>query len=245
MTSHKINCIIIEDELPASILLEMHMAKFDFLDLKGKFMSTNNAINLIKSQKIDLLFLDINLPGKSGIEFAKSLPKEIGIIFTTANPQHAVEGFELDAIDYLLKPISFERFSKAVHKYCKIKKTNQEFEQLKQAETERPFIFVKCERKTIKLYLDEIDYFESQGNYLNVHTETDCFKTHQSITEMIEKLPEGLFCRIHRSFLITIKKVTQFNSRSVTIKNKKLPIGRFYASNANDLLHSIVKPKII
>ena len=146
MTPTRINCIIIEDELPASILLEMHIAKFDFLELKGKFMSTSNALNLLKTQKIDLLFLDINLPGKSGIEFAKSLPKDIGIIFTTANPQYAVEGFELEAIDYLLKPISFERFSKAIQKYCKIQKTNQEFEQLSQAETERPFIFVKCEK---------------------------------------------------------------------------------------------------
>lgn len=230
MTPTRINCIIIEDELPASILLEMHIGKFDFLDLKGKFISTNSALNVLKTQKIDLLFLDINLPGKSGIEFAKSLPKNIEIIFTTANPQHAVEGFELEAVDYLLKPISLERFSKAVQKYCKIQKTNQVIEQLYQAETERPFVFVKCQRKMLKLYLDQILYFESQGNYLLIHTETDCFKTHQSITEMIEKLPEGLFCRIHRSFLITLKKVTQFNSRSVTIKNKILPIGRLYST---------------
>lgn len=241
MTLTRISCIIIEDELPASILLEMHIAKFDFLDLKGKFMSTRNALNLLKIQKIDLLFLDINLPGKSGIEFAKSLPKDIGIIFTTANPQHAVEGFELEAIDYLLKPISLERFSKAIYKYCKIQKTNQDFEQLAHTETERPFIFVKCERKTLKLYLHEIEHFESQGNYLLIHTENDCFKTHQSITEMIEKLPEGFFHRIHRSFLIPMQRVTQFNSRSVTIKSKVLPIGRLYASKTNELLQSILK----
>lgn len=241
MTPTRINCIIIEDELPASILLEMHIAKFDFLDLKGKFMSTNNALNLLKTQKIDLIFLDINLPGKSGIEFAKSLPKDIGIIFTTANPQHAVEGFELEAADYLLKPISLERFSKAIHKYSKIQKTNQQFEQLTQAEAKQPFIFVKCERKTLKLYLDEIDYFESQGNYLLIYTENDCFKTHQSITEMMEKLPDGIFYRIHRSFLISLKKVTQFNSRSVTIKNKALPIGRLYSSSTINCLQSFVK----
>ncbi|HSD07495.1 LytTR family DNA-binding domain-containing protein [Flavobacterium sp.] len=241
MTPTRINCIIIEDELPASILLEMHIAKFDFLELKGKFTSTNNALNLLKTQKIDLLFLDINLPGKSGIEFAKSLPKDIGIIFTTANPQHAVDGFELEAVDYILKPISFERFLKAINKYCKVQTTNQQFEQLTQAEMEQPFIFVKCERKTLKLYLNEIDYFESQGNYLLIYTENDCFKTHQSITEMIEKLPEGLFYRIHRSFLIPLKKVTQFNSRSVTIKNKVLPIGRLYSTSTINCLQSFVK----
>lgn len=237
----RINCIIIEDELPASILLEMHIEKFDFLNLKGKFMSTNNAQNLLKTQKIDLIFLDINLPGKSGIEFAKSLPKDIGIIFTTANSEHAVEGFELEAADYLLKPISLERFSKAIHKYCKIQKNNQQFEQLTQAETEQPFIFVKCERKTLKLYLNEIDYFESQGNYLLIYTEDDCFKTYQSITEMMEKLPEGLFYRVHRSFLIALKKVIQFNSRSVTIRNKVLPIGRLYSASTLNCLQSFVK----
>ncbi|WP_286969670.1 LytR/AlgR family response regulator transcription factor [Flavobacterium sp. UBA4854] len=230
MTPTRISCIIIEDELPASILLEMHIAKFDFLDLKGKFMSTNNALGYLKTNNIDLLFLDINLPGKSGIEFAKSLPKDIGIIFTTANSQYAVEGFDLEAIDYLLKPISLERFSKAIQKYSKIQKTNQQFEKLAQAEIEQPFIFVKCERKTLKIYLNEIDYFESQGNYLIIHTEKDSFKTHQSITEMIEKLPEDFFFRIHRSFLIPLKKVSQFNSRSVTIKNKILPIGRLYSN---------------
>ncbi|WP_348797608.1 LytR/AlgR family response regulator transcription factor [Flavobacterium adhaerens] len=241
MTPTRINCIIIEDELPASILLEMHIEKFDFLNLKGKFMSTNNAQNLLKTQKIDLIFLDINLPGKSGIEFAKSLPKDIGIIFTTANSEHAVEGFELEAADYLLKPISLERFSKAIHKYCKIQKNNQQFEQLTQAETEQPFIFVKCERKTLKLYLNEIDYFESQGNYLLIYTEDDCFKTYQSITEMMEKLPEGLFYRVHRSFLIALKKVIQFNSRSVTIRNKVLPIGRLYSASTLNCLQSFVK----
>lgn len=241
MTPTRISCIIIEDELPASILLEMHISKFDFLDLKGKFISTNSALNILKTQKIDLLFLDINLPGKSGIEFAKSLSKDIGIIFTTANPQHAVEGFELEAVDYLLKPISLERFSKAIHKYCKIQKTNQEFEQLELAEAERPFIFAKCERKMLKLYLDEIDYFESQGNYLLIHTESECFKTYQFISEMIKKLPEGLFCRIHRSFLIAIKKITAFNSSSVFIKNKELPIGRFYNTNTSKMLKKFIE----
>jgi DNA-binding LytR/AlgR family response regulator len=237
MTPSRINCIIIEDELPASILLEMHISKFDFLDLKGKFTSTNKALNLLRTEKIDLLFLDINLPGKSGIEFVKSSQTEVGIIFTTADPQYAIEGFELDAIDYLLKPISLDRFTKAIHKYSKIK-ANQDFDVLKQEENENAFIFVKCERKTRKIYLHEIDYFESQGNYLLIHTESNCFKIHLSITQMIEKLPEGLFCRIHRSFIVPLKKVTQFNSRSVTIRNKILPIGRLYSGSTTKCLQS-------
>lgn len=236
-----INCIIIEDELPASILLEMHIAKLDFLDLKGKFMSVSSAQNILKTQKIDLILLDINLPGKSGIEFAKSLSKDIGIIFTTANSEHAVEGFELEAIDYLLKPISFERFSLAIDKYCKIRRSNQVIINAEKEESERLSVFVKCERKMLKIFLDEIDYFESKGNYLIIYAKNECYKTHQSLTEMEEKLAEGMFCRIHRSFLIAIKKVKQFNSSSVTIQNKELPIGRLYASKTNELLKSIVK----
>lgn len=239
--STNINCIIIEDELPASILLEMHIAKLDFLDLKGKFMSVSSAQNILKTQKIDLILLDINLPGKSGIEFAKSLPKDIGIIFTTANSEHAVEGFELEAVDYLLKPISFERFSIAIDKYCKIKRSNQVILNSEKEESERLFVFVKCERKMLKFFLDEIDYFESRGNYLIIYAENKSYKTHQSLIEMEEKLPEKIFLRTHRSFLIAVKKVKQFNSSSVTIQNKQLPIGRLYASKANELLQLIVK----
>lgn len=241
MISTNINCIIIEDELPASILLEMHIVKLDFLILKGKFISANSAQNLLKTQKIDLIFLDINLPGKSGIELASSLPNDIGIIFTTANPKYAIAGFELEAVDYLLKPISFERFSKAVDKYCRIQKSNLAILHSEKQESESPFIFVKCERKMIKLFLKEIDYFESQGNYLLIYSETNCYKTYQSITEMEEKLPEGFFLRIHRSFLIAIKKVKQFNSTSIIIQNKELPIGRLYVKTTTYLLQSFVK----
>lgn len=237
----KINCIIIEDELHASILLEMHIAKFDFLTLKGKFMSASSASGILKTQKIDLIFLDINLPEKSGIEFAKTLPPDIAVIFTTAYIEHAIDGFDLDAIDYIAKPISFERFSKAVSKFLKVQKQTLAVDDIQ--ETEKPFIFVKCERRMFKFYLDDILYFESQGNYLLLYTQTDSFKTYQSISEMNEKLPEGLFFRIHRSFLVAINKITAFNRNSVTIQNKELPIGRLYLSSATQLLGSLVKNK--
>ncbi|MFH6959086.1 LytR/AlgR family response regulator transcription factor [Flavobacterium aquidurense] len=234
-----INCIIIEDELPASILLELHIARFDFLDLKGRFTSVANAQNILKSHKIDLIFLDINLPGKSGIEFARSLSSETAVIFTTAYTEYAVEGFEIEAIDYILKPIAFGRFTKAISKYTKIRESNEIVLHSKIQETDRAFIFVKCERKMVKLFLDEIDYFESQGNYLLIYTATECYKTYQSITEMEEKLPEGLFFRIHRSFLVAIKKITSYNTNHINIQNKQLPIGRFYQSSVSYLLNSL------
>ncbi|WP_163407313.1 LytR/AlgR family response regulator transcription factor [Flavobacterium ajazii] len=234
-----INCIIIEDELPASILLELHIAKFDFLELKGKFSSVSGAQNILKSQKIDLIFLDINLPGKSGIEFARNIPPETEIIFTTAYTEYAVEGFELDAVDYILKPISYERFAKAINKYSKMRELNEIVLLTKKTESENPFIFVKCERKMLKLFLDEIDYFESQGNYLMIYTETNSYKTYQSISEMEEKLPEGLFCRIHRSFLVAISKIVSFNGNIVQVKDKQLPIGRLYNSAVSNSLNSL------
>jgi DNA-binding LytR/AlgR family response regulator len=236
-----INCIIIEDELPASILLELHIAKFDFLDLKGKFSSVLSAQNILKTQKIDLIFLDINLPGKSGIEFARNIHPDTAVIFTTAYTEYAVEGFELEAIDYILKPISYERFAKGINKYIKIRELNEMVLFTKKTEAENPFIFVKCERKMVKLFLDEIDYFESQGNYLMIYTETNSYKTYQSISEMEEKLPEGLFLRIHRSFLVAIKKVNSFNANVIQIGGKHLPIGRLYNNAVINLLNSYVK----
>jgi DNA-binding LytR/AlgR family response regulator len=236
-----INCIIIEDELPASILLELHIAKFDFLDLKGKFTTVSSAQNILKTQKIDLIFLDINLPGKSGIEFARSMPPDSAIIFTTAYTEYAVEGFELEAIDYILKPISYERFTKAVNKYIKIQELNEIILFSKKQETENPFIFVKCERKMVKLFLNEIYYFESQGNYLQIYTQTNNYKTYQSITEMEDKLPEGLFCRIHRSFLVSVQKITSFNANTVQVESKQLPIGRLYSLTVSNLIQSFAK----
>jgi DNA-binding LytR/AlgR family response regulator len=236
-----INCIIIEDELPASILLELHMAKFDFLDLKGKFSSVSGAQSILKTQKIDLIFLDISLPGKSGIEFARNIHPETAVIFTTAYTEYAVEGFELEAVDYILKPISYERFAKAINKYSKMRELNEIVLLTKKTESDNPFIFVKCERKMMKLFLNEIDYFESQGNYLMIYTKTNSYKTYQSISEMEEKLPDGLFCRIHRSFLVAISSIKSFNTNAVQLKEKQLPIGRLYRSVVSQLLNSLSK----
>ena len=236
-----INCIIIEDELPASILLELHISKFDFLNLSGKFTNVAAAQNFLKTQKIDLIFLDINLPGKSGIEFARNMLPETAIIFTTAYTEYAVEGFELEAVDYVLKPVSYERFTKAINKYSKMRELNEIILLSKKQETKTPFIFVKCERKMVKLFLYEIDYFESQGNYLLIYTETNSYKTYQSIMEMEEKLPDVLFCRIHRSFLVSIQKITRFNTNNVHIGNKQLPIGRLYATAVSVSLNSFIK----
>ncbi|MNE29878.1 Transcriptional regulatory protein YpdB [compost metagenome] len=165
------------------------------------------------------------------------------MIFITAYAEYAVDGFDLDAVDYLLKPVSFERFSRAINKYNKAHKLISDAIPMDISVTEKPFVFVKCERKLMKLFLDEVLYFESQGNYLLIYTEKGSFKTYQSITEMEEKLPENMFCRIHRSFLVSIPKISAFNSHSVLVQNKELSIGRLYSAATAKLLHLLSKDR--
>jgi DNA-binding LytR/AlgR family response regulator len=229
--SPKINCIIIEDELPAAQLLELHIDRFEVLKLKGKFQSVQTAMSTIKEDNIDLIFLDINLPGKSGIDFASNLPPGISVIFTTAYAEFALQGFELDAVDYLIKPISFERFTRAFEKFLKLKSASgQQLVSQKDA-TSEPFIYLKSERMSVKVLVDDILYIEAKGNFLVVYTKSENIKTYLSISEIMERLPEGLFCRIHRSFLIALSKVSRYNSHSVNVGQAQLPIGRLYGES--------------
>lgn len=238
---NEINCIIIEDELPASIVLEMHIAKIPFLRLVGKFSSVVKALPVINTEKLNLIFLDINLPGIPGNHFAKSLNSSIGIIFTTAYTEYAVESFDLGVIDYLLKPISFERFTKAVNRYLKYYKHS--ITQIKPLDkiVEKPFVFVKSERRMVKIFLDEILYVEAQRNYLLIYMEDEVYRIYKSISEMEEKLPVDLFLRIHRSFLISVNKVRAYTSSYVVIHKKEIPIGRLYSATVEAVLKSIIK----
>ena len=237
----EINCIIIEDELPASMVLEMHISKIAFLHLQAKFSSVAAALPLINTAKVNLIFLDINLPGISGNHFAKSLNSSLAVIFTTAYTEYAVESFELDAVDYLLKPISFERFTKAINRYLKYHKHS--ITQIETADKiiEKPFVFVKSERRMVKIFLDEILYLEAQRNYLSIYMENEVHKVYQSIAEMEDKLPEGSFVRIHRSFLISLSKVKAYTGSHVVIQKQEVPIGRLYGTAVKSILKSIIK----
>jgi DNA-binding LytR/AlgR family response regulator len=239
--SNEINCIIIEDELPASVVLEIHISKIPFLHLKGKFSTAVKALPVINAGKINLIFLDINLPGIPGVHFAKSLHSSVAVIFTTAYTEYAVESFELDAIDYLLKPISFERFTKAINRYLKYH--NHSITQIGTPGKmmEKPFVFVKSERRMVKIFLDEILYLEAQRNYLLIYMENEVHRAYQSISQMEEKLPEGSFVRIHRSFLISISRVKAYTSSHVVIQQQEIPIGRLYSSAVEGILKSIIK----
>jgi DNA-binding LytR/AlgR family response regulator len=232
MKRDEINCIIIEDEAAAARILETHIAGIPFLQLGGKFISVEKALPMLNEIKPDLIFLDIHLPGISGIQFAQSAEATAGIVFTTAFSEFAVESFELDVIDYLLKPISFERFSKAVNRYLKYHDSGIAQLESFAKTSAKPFIVVRSERRTIKIILDDILYLEAQRNYLLLYTENETYRIYQSISDMEEKLPEGLFVRIHRSFIVSVNKVRGYSAAHAMIADRKIPIGRVYAKVA-------------
>lgn len=236
----KFTCVIIEDELPASRIIELYVSNIAFLELRGTFTSATQALQLLNSETIDLLFLDINLPGISGINFVKSLNPAPAVIFTTAYPEYAVESFDLDAaVDYLLKPVSFERFIKAVNRFLKSRNAVITSETAENEVKEKPFIFIKSDKKMLKILLDDILFIEAQKNYLLIYTTHGEYRTHHSLGEMEERLPEQDFTRVHRSFIVALNKISSFNSNLIEIGSHKIPIGRHYLFLTSTLLKNL------
>jgi DNA-binding LytR/AlgR family response regulator len=232
----KINCLVLEDEKPAQQIMVLHIQRIPFLSLQAVVSSAAQALDHLRTGNINLLFADINLPGTSGLHLAQSLPPTSGVIFTTAYEQYAVQGFELNAVDYLVKPIAFDRFEKAVSRYLQHFHRQSPIAEGAAKTAQRPFLFIRCERKMTKLYLDEILYLEAQRNYLLIQTTSDTHKTYQSISELEEKLPTGHFLRVHRSFIVSADQVTALSASQIIIQQYTIPIGRLYRK---DVVHAI------
>lgn len=224
--SRKIKCIIVDDEPVAMDILENHLSKIDHIIVIGRCKNAPEAFNMINSHTIDLIFLDINMPGISGISFAKSINKEIKIIFTTAYREYAIEGFDLHAVDYLLKPISFERILDAVNNFQQVHLPSKSEES--QENKAANFIFIKIDRKMHKLDFDKIMWIESLSDYLKIETTEGTKVTRETITSIESKLPGSKFMRIHRSFIIAIDKIESYSNEEVIIQSKSLPISRSY-----------------
>ena len=181
-----------------------------------------------------MVFLDINMPEISGISFAKSINKNIKIIFTTAYRDYAVEGFELQAVDYLLKPISFDRLLKSVNNYFEIySNVNQQNGSI---DTPTDFMFVRSERRMVKIDFDSIIYIESYSDYLKIHLSRETLVTRETISAIEAKLPNNQFLRIHRSYIIAIKSISSFTHEEITIDNKSLSISRSYKKEVLQVL---------
>ena len=226
----KIKCIIVEDEPLARKILEGYVSQVPFLDLQGSFEDAIYAMEHFRDHSVDLLFLDIHLPKIKGMTFLRTLADPPAVIITTAYHEYALEGYELNVVDYLLKPFEFERFLAAVNK-VKIQR------QLKERgnESTKDYLFVNIQLKKVKILFSEILYIESQKEYIKIVTHDNSYLTKMSTNEIEGLLPESLFKRIHRSFIVAIHKIRSFNSEMVEINGTSIPVGRGYKDALEEL----------
>lgn len=223
--SNLFNCVIVDDEPIAREIIESFINKTPNLSLIGSFQNAVDALNFEQKKEVDIYFLDINMPDINGLSLAKIINKNAHIIFTTAYRDYAIDGFNLDVIDYLLKPIAFDRFLQAIEKIPK-----QQLTQIVNhtSENKTDFLFVRSERKMIKVSFDEILYIESLSDYIKIHLTNQVLVTRETISNINNKLPQHLFIRIHRSYIISISKIHSYTNEFIEVGNKALPISRSY-----------------
>jgi DNA-binding LytR/AlgR family response regulator len=228
----KLKCLIVDDEPPALKILQSYLEGADNLELVGSCNNALEAMQWLKQQTVDLIFLDINMPRLLGTEFIRTLRHPPKVIFTTAHKDYALEGFELNAVDYLLKPFSFERFLRAVNKLSETtapQPTQTPVQTHDRPEDAAPFLYFRVDRKMVKVQLDEIAYVESLKDYSRVvRRNQKPLVMKKPISTIEEMLPAHLFLRIHRSFIIAIHKVTAFTQNDVEIDGQELPVGKLY-----------------
>jgi len=224
----RFTCIVIEDEPLAQNVLKKYIEDHPSLVLVAICADAMEAQTILSRQPVQLLFLDINLPKLSGINFIKTLINPPLVIFTTAYPEFAVEGFELNAIDYLLKPFSFERFLKAVNKA--IEKINSSAISPQKNEPTAPsFVFLKADKKIHKINLDSILYIEAVGDYMKVVTESGQLLVNETMKKMLEDFPASRFIRVHKSFIVAINRIKYIEGNFIRIAEKDIPVGATYS----------------
>jgi DNA-binding LytR/AlgR family response regulator len=234
-----IQCIIVDDEPIAREILENHLLKIDKINVVATCKNAIEAFNEINAKKVDLIFLDIKMPEISGLSFAKTINKNIKVIFTTAYREYAVDGFDLQAVDYLLKPISFERLLQAVNKYFDESTSVNIESKLEIIQEKSDFIFVRSDRKMIKINFSDINYIESFSDYIKIHIEDSSIITRETITCIEAKLPKNDFIRIHRSFIVSMNKIDSFTNEFIEVNKKAIPISRSYKKVVLNRLETI------
>ncbi len=236
MKNKNISCLIVDDELIAREVIETHLKKIPNVKIIASCGNAIEAFSYIRNNSIDLIFLDINMPEISGISFAKSINKDIKIIFTTAYRDYAVEGFELQAVDYLLKPISFNRLLKAINNYFEI--YSEQKNTVIENTNRHDFMFVRSDRRMIKIDFNAIIYVESYSDYIKIHLADKTIITRETISAIEAKLPVKKFIRIHRSYIISINNIVSFTNEEIIINKKSLPISRSYKKEVLQVLES-------
>ena len=234
----KIKCLIVDDEPLAIRVIEAHIKKIPNLEVVSSCSNAVEAFDVILNNRIDLVFLDVEMPEITGIDLLKSIKIGPAIIFTTAYRDFALEAYELDVVDYLLKPVAFERFFKSISKYYQWKgKDMLDIKELgKSSQPYEAFIYVRSDRKIVKVILGEILFIESLKDYVKIHTEEQIIITKEKISNLEEKLPGDLFIRTHRSFLISTRNIKAFTAETIEIKNHEIPIGRTFKNSVLSFL---------
>lgn len=215
---NKITCMIVEDEPVSQELLRRYIADLPQLELASVCSNAIQAGEELRQSRVDLLFLDINMPKLSGADFYASLVNPPAVIFTTAYPEYAVNGFELNAVDYLVKPFPFDRFVKAVNKFIELRKPAS-------------FIILQADKKTYKIDLAEIEVAEAMGDYVKVKTRDKTLIVHQTLQKLGERLPATLFKRIHKSFIISLPKLDYIEGNMAFVAGHSVPIGQTYRAD--------------
>lgn len=233
----KLKCLIVDDEPLAQRVLEKYISELSQMELVGKCSDAIDAMEVLQNQDVDLIFLDINMPRLSGINFLKTYKNPPMVIITTAYTEYALESYELNVLDYLKKPFSFERFLQAVQKAeekVKIGGESQEGEK-----EERDFIFVKANKKTINVSLDSIMYVEALGDYVKIFTTTGHVVTYQSLKGIERLLPSQKFFRIHKSYIVALSKIKSIEGNMVHMEKSTLPIGNNYKQAFFQRIHPV------
>jgi DNA-binding LytR/AlgR family response regulator len=239
---HRIKCLVTEDEPLARDVLCKYIAELDYLELTGVCADAMNTLHFLKTRPVDLLFLDIMMPRLNGIDMLRTLQHPPRVILTTAHPDYAIQAFELNAIDYLLKPIPFGRFVLAVNRFFNFRPAGDfpSFVAPVEGNTSGSgdgFIYLKADKKMVKLFLKDIIMIESLRDYVKVITTHQHIISYQKIGYLEERLPEKTFLRIHRSYIIAVDQILSFNTTSVDIASRNLPIGRSY----KDMVMNVLK----
>jgi DNA-binding LytR/AlgR family response regulator len=229
------SCIIVDDEPLARNVLVKYISDCPILELKASCKSAFEAIEVIKNNDIRIVFLDINMPKLSGLSMVKSMDHPPQIIFTTAYPEYAVEGFEVDATDYLVKPFSFERFMKAVNKALEREKIREKTGETKDINGTGKLI-VKADGKLYQIEWQDIIFFEAMGDYIKVHTSTKTIITHNTLKNLENNLPSGMFLKVHRSYIISPASIEFIEGNRIKIGKDFIPVGQSYRSNLESYL---------
>lgn len=227
-----LNCIAIDDEPLALTIIEQYIEKVPYLSLLGKYTNAHEAAISIQNDKPEILFLDIQMPEIKGTDFITTLVYKPAVILTTAYSEYAVEGYSLDAIDYLLKPIPFDRFLQAVNKAARYFQTEKPVEK----ENQKDYFFVKSGYKSVKINFEEILYIESSREYVTIFTEANKYLHLESLKNMENLLPGNNFLRVHKSYIINIRYITAHYGNTIEIKDQEIPIGRAYKENIQKII---------